>query len=249
MKLIYLSPHLDDVVYSCGGRVWQQLQQGHQVEIWTLFAGDPPGDLTPFAQQLHTRWGTGTGAVAQRRVEDQDACQILGARYCHFNYPDCIYRRIPATGEPVIMVNDDLFKPIKEGEMELARGIAKVLRESNPEQSLMVAPLSVGGHVDHRLVRLAAELTGIMLGYYPDFPYSRSGKIEFASLLPEGHQQIHFELDSDAIKHWTRAVAAYDSQLTSFWESEVQMTKEVEAYSRTPAGSSCWLPIAYSQTQ
>jgi len=42
MHWIYLSPHLDDAVLSCGGIIWQQVQSGHQVEIWTICAADPP---------------------------------------------------------------------------------------------------------------------------------------------------------------------------------------------------------------
>ena len=35
---IYLSPHLDDAVYSCGGMLWEQVQRGVQAEVWTIFA-------------------------------------------------------------------------------------------------------------------------------------------------------------------------------------------------------------------
>ena len=48
---IYLSPHFDDAVLSCGWLIWQQAQAGQRVEIWTVCAGEiPPGPLTPFAQ-------------------------------------------------------------------------------------------------------------------------------------------------------------------------------------------------------
>ena len=69
MHWIYLSPHLDDAVLSCGGLIWEQVQLGERVEIWTIFAGDPPAEmLTPFAEELHTRWGCGLNAVEIRRL-------------------------------------------------------------------------------------------------------------------------------------------------------------------------------------
>jgi len=249
MRLIFLSPHLDDAIYSCGGTLWQQRQQGHPVEIWTIFAGDPSGDLTPFAHDLHTRWGVGNEAVKPRRMEDITACRMLGVQYRHFSYPDCIYRRIPTTGEPVIMVNDDLFKPVKEGEQPLAHQIAADLVKSNPEGALVLCPLGVGGHVDHRLTRMAAEFSGLPLAFYADFPYSADPTVDIASLIPSGNQPIHLEFNDLAIDHWIKAVGAYRSQLSSFWVSESQMAEEVRAYAHTTSGSSFWMQIAYSQNQ
>ena len=100
MQWIYISPHLDDVALSCGGRVWEQAQEGDHASIWTICAGDPPqGPLSPFAQSLHDRWETGREAIAQRREEDILSCRQLGASYRHFDVPDCIYRRSGAPFE------------------------------------------------------------------------------------------------------------------------------------------------------
>ena len=38
---------------------------------------------------------------------------------------------------------------------------------------LVLAPLGVGGHVDHVLVRNAAERSGARVVYYSDFPYNQ----------------------------------------------------------------------------
>ena len=89
MKWIYISPHLDDAVFSCGGTIWEQICRGEAVEIWTMCAGDPPpGLLTPFAETLHQRWGTGFDSLAERRTEDYAAAAVLGASIVHFDIPD-----------------------------------------------------------------------------------------------------------------------------------------------------------------
>jgi LmbE family N-acetylglucosaminyl deacetylase len=50
MRWIYLSPHFDDAVLSCGGLIFEQARQGIPIEIWTIFAGNPPpGPLSMFA--------------------------------------------------------------------------------------------------------------------------------------------------------------------------------------------------------
>ena len=72
---LYLSPHLDDAVYSCGGLIYQQTQAGQRVLVMTTCAGLPPsGPLSPFAEALHTRWQvSATNAVTTRRTEDHAA--------------------------------------------------------------------------------------------------------------------------------------------------------------------------------
>src|SRR5512138_416649 len=100
MRWVYLSPHFDDAVLSCGGLISDQLKSGLAVEVWTVCAGSPdPGlPLSTFAQGLHNRWGTGLEAVAARRVEDEAAIHRLGACSRYWNLPDCIYRRLPGDG-------------------------------------------------------------------------------------------------------------------------------------------------------
>ena len=53
---VYLSPHLDDAVLSCGGMIHRQAQAGERVVVVTVCAGDPPpGPLSDFARSLHER--------------------------------------------------------------------------------------------------------------------------------------------------------------------------------------------------
>ena len=82
MAWIYLSPHFDDAVLSCGGLIWEQVRRGERVEIWTVCAGAiPPGPLSPFAAELHARWGTGMASVEARRAEaEREAAEAARAR-------------------------------------------------------------------------------------------------------------------------------------------------------------------------
>ena len=154
-----------------------KLSQGFAVEVWTIFAGDPPdGELTPFARSLHDRWRTDRHAAAVRRMEDLKACARLGADAVHFHYPDCIYRRIPDTLEPVIVENDDLFKPLHPAEMILVKQIQQVLQEFIPPGAKLVLPLTVGDHIDHQITRLAGEGVPVVTCYYAEYPYIIQGK-------------------------------------------------------------------------
>ncbi len=54
---LFLSPHPDDAVLSCGGLIHQLTQKGEPVTILTVMAGDPPDPLpdTPLVRELHQR--------------------------------------------------------------------------------------------------------------------------------------------------------------------------------------------------
>jgi len=230
---IYLSPHLDDVALSVGGLLWEQAQTGERVAIWTICAGDPPaGTFSPFAEALHTRWGT-ENAHPVRRAEDAAACQRLGATYRHFPIPDCIYRRSPVNGEHLYASEAALWGPVHPDEAELANEIASMLKRELPAQVQLVSPLGLGNHVDHRLTRLAAEKLGLPLLYYADYPY----------VLPAGNRQMLGNLSSmftplspDGLRAWQDAVAAHQSQISTFWKSLAEMREAIREYSQQIGG-------------
>ncbi|HVN54414.1 MAG TPA: PIG-L family deacetylase [Anaerolineaceae bacterium] len=232
MTWIYLSPHLDDAAFSCGGWIWEQARRGERVEVWTICAGDPPGGpLSPFAEELHVRWGAGAEAAAARREEDVQSCRELGAGYRHFSIPDCIYRVRPETGEPVIRGEDDLFDLDNPPEPGLVEELAALLAEQLPRDAALVSPLALGNHVDHRLVRKAAERArpgGQELFYYFDYPY-----IFKEGVRPEaagGLTPVEGEISRAGLAAWQAAIAAHASQISSFWAGLDEMRAVLEGY-------------------
>ncbi len=239
---IYLSPHFDDAILSCGGLIWQQAQAGQRVEVWTVCAGEiPAGPLTPFAQKLHARWGTGAGSVAARRGEDEAACRLVGAGWRRFTLPDCIYRRLPGSGEPLVRSEDDLWQPIHLAEMsrveEIRDWITGGLGAFLPPVHL-VSPLTVGGHVDHQLVRAAAEALDAALWYYADYPYSANVTVEPRRWLGDGYRVHSRRLSPAALAAWQAGISAYASQTSTFWKDDGELRQAIEAFARRPEGHS-----------
>jgi len=243
---VYLSPHLDDAVLSCGGLIAAQVRLGHPVLILTVCAGDPPaGELTPLARVLHERWQTGLQTAAVRRAEDLAACARLGAAARHLDLPDCIYRRSPKTGFPVISANEDLFAPIHPDEIPLVAALAERLRGELPDGATnVVSPLSLGGHMDHRLVRAAAEQLSRPLWYYADFPYAANpaaGGVEDPSGLYPPRARIRcFKVSKTALAAWGEAVSAYPSQISTFWPDEAAMRASLADFTISQGGLCLW---------
>ena len=254
MHWVYLSPHFDDIALSCGGLVWEQTHSGDRVEIWTVCAGDPLNiQLSHFAQELHERWKTGTEAVADRRQEDMRADLILGAAYRYFNWPDCIYRFRHDNGQPVICGEYDLFHASPEE--NLVSDLTVLLKKTVPKGARLVCPMALGDHIDHHFTRLSAERSGMPLIYYPDYPYILNlpailEKMEHSysdpaviiginspSILPPGHAdlakawaRLPMALSTEALKAWQSAIAAYHSQISTFWTGLPEMELAINNY-------------------
>ncbi|MEN4042219.1 MAG: PIG-L family deacetylase [Anaerolineaceae bacterium] len=242
MRWIYLSPHYDDAVLSCGGLIWEQVNFSHTVEIWTIFSGNPPeGALSDYAREHHQRWGVVDSLIALRRSEDQAACAALGVKPRYFDLPDCIYRRLPG-GEALIKSRTNLFSAIHPGETDLIHRITAIVAAQLLPADRLVCPLGVGGHVDHRLVRAAVDALERPVWYYADFPYTILPEFQFqlADWVPPGSARWHHQISQQGLAAWQAGVASYASQISTFWENQDEMRSAIAAYAKTGYGSSLW---------
>lgn len=92
-RLVVVSPHIDDAVFSLGASLAGAVRAGTTVEILTVFAGDPQ------SRQAAGRWDSAAGfrtegeAVRARREEDRRACAVVGASPRWLAFPDKQYAR------------------------------------------------------------------------------------------------------------------------------------------------------------
>ena len=216
---VYLAPHLDDAVFSCGGLMARQTASDEGVTVVTVCAGDTPvGELTAFAVELHRRWGGAGSPIAARRAEDRMACGRLGASAFHLEVPDAVYRW--SHSEPLYPDEGAIFGSLHPADEELVAQLAALLEEKCPPDARLYCPSVIGGHVDHRLTRMAAERLGHSLWYYQDMPYAARGGVIPADLaLPTGITMT-IPLAEEEVQLWIDAMGEYRSQLSTFWGSE-----------------------------
>jgi len=206
-------------------------------------AGDPPKiALSNFAQILHDRWELQNEAVSRRRKEDIDACRILGADYLHWAIPDCIYRHHPQSGEPYYTSNQDIFGPVHLADNALLDTLTKDIA-SLPAYGRIFVPLSVGNHVDHQITRLAAErYFGTELYYYEEYPYAVvPGAVN--AVIADGGAAWKSEtiaIPEEAMKIKIDAIAAFSSQLSTFFLDPSDLEKQVCHFTRTLGGERIW---------
>jgi len=241
MHWIYLSPHFDDVALSCGGLVWEQVQADDAVSIWTICAGAPDSSqpLSPFAQSLHERWGTGPASVVARRLEDIASCQVMGASYRHQSLYDCIYRR-DAHGQYYYASEEALNGPLHPDEAARAAQLIQLTVEQLPAEVRLVCPLALGHHVDHQLTRLAAEQIGCQLWYYADFPYVLKQPEQLQALEQVGWNRACTLLSAAGLRAWQDSMAAHASQISTFWVDEAAMRRAIAEYALQDGAVCLW---------
>jgi LmbE family N-acetylglucosaminyl deacetylase len=217
MRWIYLSTHLDDAVFSAGGLIHDQTQSGTPVEIWTVMAGAPSDmEYSPFAQLLHTIWGVATAeeSIRIRREEDKKAATMVGAAILHFDFLDCIYRR----DENGMWPYDKITLPPQAMDANLPSQIAETVSSRLMPDDVLVCQLSVGSHVDHVIVRQAAELIGRPLIYDVDVPYIFYKPEELEPKAAGMKESLH-SISEAGLKSWQEAAVQYKSQLPSLGEA------------------------------
>jgi len=239
MRWIYISPHLDDAVLSAGGLLYDQTQKGIPVEIWTVVCGYPKTTrLSDYARLLHASWGIDSAheVVRTRREEDKRAARIVGASYVHFDVvPDCIYR----LGPDDEFLYDYIFVPPHEFEAGLPAQIAAMLSPLLKENDVVLCQFSVGGHVDHVLVRQGVELLKRPLLYVADIPYLFNAPGELNGKI-SGLEETLYPVTETGIKRWKDAVAAYASQMNELFNGEGLMREAIHSYWEERKGVRLW---------
>ena len=186
VPLIVLAPHLDDAA-ACGAFMIHAAS-AYSVTVVTLFteAGEAPYTLSA-RRYLHQVGARNAQVLYQeRRAEDRQP-EPIGIKCVHAGLTEALFRRRPERGKRsswrVWCLNSRthirstgstsppaISLPLTPGRCTMCATNSEADR-IRPD--LVLAPLGVGGHVDHVLVRNAAERSGARVVYYSDFPYNQ----------------------------------------------------------------------------
>jgi len=170
--------------------------------------------------------------MERRRAEDRAYARFAGASIVHLDLPDAVFRDYVGDAE---LLGDP--RPIDPAP---ARELRALIGDLDPDR--VYAPLAVGSHVDHRLVRRAAiALIGPVippesLRFYEDFPYAHNVGFddpvaldaEFGAGLPPGWSlEAEIVPIAGALARKIRALEAYRSQLGRLFGGDDPMSRAV----------------------
>lgn len=153
-----LSPHLDDAVFSlgCWLRRWTELDLSISV-------------LNFYTVSSYAPWVSSPAAIAaRRRYEDRQALRAVSPQIAVTNLDllDAPLR----LGSAVSAVMQQDVAAVRQVDVDHLQAHLRPIRSP----SLVVAPLGLGGHIDHLTVREAARrsLPEHLLAFYEDLPYA-----------------------------------------------------------------------------
>lgn len=201
MRVLAVSPHLDDAAFSAGGTLAALAAAGHEVGVVTCFTATLP-DTTGFALACQLDKGLPADAdyMALRRAEDDAAMAELGATPVHLPLPEAPHRGYAGAR--------DLFAGVHDGD-DVWRAVVTALEPLTAD--LWLAPQALGGHVDHlQVLRAVAALDRPTL-WWRDSPYVlRDPDAVPGPDLPSGLAAVELPQDLD---RRADACARYATQL------------------------------------
>jgi LmbE family N-acetylglucosaminyl deacetylase len=96
-SFLFVSPHLDDAVLSCGALI-AHLAPLTSVTVATIFTHDAPGPHTRSARKSARQcgWTHSAELFEERRKEDAKVLTEAGASHVNLGFLDALFRRRPA---------------------------------------------------------------------------------------------------------------------------------------------------------
>lgn len=215
-KVLLISPHLDDAVFSAGGLAAILATQGHEVHILTCFTqsvDNPKGFALDC--QLDKGLPAEVDYMQLRRQEDQEACRLLGAVPHWGDLPEAPHRGYENATE--------LFQKLKNKD-KIAENLLKMIQHQveKIQPQLVFSPLGIGNHVDHQQVYRAMEQ---IHHYFPEVLYFNWYDQPYLMRNPEQLDQKAF-LEIDLNINQLKAISDEKrSEPTCFDLKSVKMVK------------------------
>lgn len=142
MKVLVISPHLDDAAWSCAG-----ILERHDATVVTICAGVPPAGIEPTQFDQRAGFVDAQEAMMARREEDERAMAALGCKVHHLDYLDVAY----ATGQ------------------RLDTAVFVELQAARVRNEVVVGPLGLR-HPDHQVIATAFR-RGVLDLHLPAWVY------------------------------------------------------------------------------
>ncbi len=207
---LFISPHLDDVAFSCAGTLMRLAQEGWETCLLTVFTATVPHPQG-FALRCQTDKGLAPEEdyMALRRGEDAEFARIVGVGHnTHWPFPEAPHRGYESPA--------DLFAGVHAGD-EIWRVIAEELRAlaAATAPQIVFAPQGLGRHADHLQVIRAVDEAGLgpRTAWYRDTPYAiREPDARPAAELPARLQECVVGIDG-VLERKIAGCCAYASQV------------------------------------
>lgn len=223
MRHVFLSPHMDDAVFSAGSLLLQLVKKRKDVLIITLFTSFGTRPISWDAQKYLFRSGflrisSFTGA---RKKEDVKAMSILGVPYAHLDFVDGGFRR-NNHGRLLYPTFTELFSgAVNPSDKKNIPTIRRALQSLIHTSDILYAPIGVGNHADHLIVNQVTRTFSNKTYFWLDQPYAGNGKNIFTG------QKYKKNLALKHNKYKDRLIHCYTSQTRHLYPHGIPHTDDL----------------------
>lgn len=254
--VLVVSPHFDDVPLSLGESLRSGLLADHRVRVRTVFG------RTNWTSRVHPTPGRAPVVSIWRRVEETAASLVFGYRWSAGDLAEVVLRsgdldaasfldpRVDLRDEPLVRDVEAWLHGLLGHDGRGERGSRRPGRRGSAvgprpvdRPDLVLAPIGLGGHLDHMIIATAAGnvigSTPVPIGFYEDRPYRAYVSDEEVQLQVERMiGTAERTTVSPTIRLGTQKLVrmCYPSQMTPYFRDAMALDR------KTAATESVWFP-------
>lgn len=163
-----VSPHFDDVPLSLGQSLRDGVLSSCEVSVEVVFG------RTNWTNWVHPTRSRAGMISRWRRLEETMSARRFGYRWRSADWEEALLRwGVVAGGDRLLDPGADLsVEPLVA---QVGDWLVQLVGSQKGSPEMVLVPAGIGGHVDHRIVALAAvtvrDRLGVVVGFYEDRPY------------------------------------------------------------------------------
>ena len=223
MRVLVISPHFDDAPLSLGQSFIDGALSHHDVIVGVVFG------RTNWTRWFYPTPGRAPLVSLIRRGEEQLAALRFGFRLVVGDAEEAILRTGELAPESIL---DPAFDadgaPVTDDAVAI---VSRWLGTAGGSADVVLAPLGLGDHVDHRIANAAARrlaATGTPVAFYEDRPYACTlGDEEIDAIVRERRSALARHDVSGPITSAKHRRVWYPSQLDDFFHTAMRLDEDL----------------------
>ncbi len=238
-RFIFISPHLDDAVFSAGGLMSQLSEKGSEIILINVFtkASNPPYTLSVKRFLSSCGYDSVDKLFEDRITEDASVAKQINAKVINLGFTDALWRQKKGAHSKIAELNYvyPIFRfTIERGfishhDKPLIKELENLLKQkiTENEDTVIFCPLGIGLHTDHLIVRQAVSASFNNVVFWEDYPYSEVALPDPVFIKSHGLISEKIRINREVKE---KLVNGYKSQIKAIFRSSRATVKNNETY-------------------
>ena len=211
-RLVFISPHLDDAIWSCGDFIRQLTDKNKNVLIVTIFSS--------VEQELGSSWRNSVSSY-WRKIENDKAVKSVRVKHISLGFYEAALRKYK-NKYIYENINEIITNIYKSSDDFLFEAVYLKLFGILKESDIIFSPVGQG-HVDHVITSNIVDqhFEDFFHVKYEDFPYP-------ISIIDNAYSSVVFEVD---IESWISTALIYKSQIRIMFGQKYKFINNLKSWS------------------